>query len=155
MRGRLGARQWLLARDHDCGLGEDPIDVGLHRLFGDVEGVADLRIQKTLRDQCEDFRFTFGESIGQPRGRRARAGDRTVEADFEECGRFGRTSVDRAGWRSSSDDFRHQIVICQQRGGEDPRLVNPRGVCDRGADVGMDRECSDAGRAHLRRPGTS
>lgn len=53
VRGRLGAIAAL-------GLGEDPVDVCLHRRLGDVQLVRDLLVRPTVRDESEHLGFAFG-----------------------------------------------------------------------------------------------
>ena len=63
-RGVLGAVHRRLGASLEAELGEQPGDVVLDGLLGQVQLGADLAVCQALRDEIEDLLLTVGEGVG-------------------------------------------------------------------------------------------
>ena len=79
-RGVLGAVHRRLGASLEAELGEQPGDVVLDGLLGQVQLRADLAVRQALRDEVEDLLLAVGEGVGARPGIRSagvpRAGPR-------------------------------------------------------------------------------
>ena len=69
------------------GLGEDVVDVGLHRMGTEIERRCDITIGEPLGNECEDLGFS-GREVVRERSRRDRSGALGYCGDAEERGLY-------------------------------------------------------------------
>src|SRR5580704_17204413 len=78
----------------DAGLGEDPVDVGLHRGVAEVEALGDLGVAQYRGEQAEDFGLADGEPVGRSAGAGA-----------------GTPRVGEVGGRRTADNSGHEAFL--------------------------------------------